>query len=183
MSQGISAVLPVLLRALCGRPPSSPALPPAGAGSPPGMLSALELGCSQPSATLDWDAAQDLGLRCQGDLESGRTAPWEQESKAHTGRKQSWGTCPQPPQPPAQVPLFASPWPGRTPAAAAPQVIPKDAPPARAIVLLLWGCLSVFRSVRQVGLPHLILEVGGLILGKGLRLEEGLTLGKCLMLD
>ena len=71
----------------------------------------------------------------------------------------------------------------QTPAAAAPQVIPKDAPPARAIVLLLWGCLSVFRSVRQVGLPHLILEVGGLILGKGLRLEEGLTLGKCLMLD
>ena len=71
----------------------------------------------------------------------------------------------------------------QTPAAAAPQVIPKDAPPARAIVLLLWGCLSVFRTVRQVGLPHLILEVGGLILGKGLRLEEGLTLGKCLMLD
>ena len=27
-----------------------------------------------------------------------------------------------------------------------PQVIPKDAPPARAIVLLLWGCLSVLRS-------------------------------------
>ena len=70
-----------------------------------------------------------------------------------------------------------------TTAAAALQVIPKNAPPARAIVLLLWGCLSVFRSVRQVGLPHLILEVGGLILGKGLRLEEGLTLGKCLMLD
>ena len=70
-----------------------------------------------------------------------------------------------------------------TPAAAVPQVIPKDASPARAIVLLLWGCLSVFRTVRQVGLPHLILEVGGLILGKGLRLEEGLTLGKCLMLD
>ena len=71
----------------------------------------------------------------------------------------------------------------QTPAAAAPQVLPKDAHPARAIVLLLWGCLSVFRTVRQVGLPHLILEVGGLILGKGLRLEEGLTLGKCLMLD
>ena len=70
-----------------------------------------------------------------------------------------------------------------TTAAAALQVIPEDAPPARAIVLLLWGCLSVFRTVRQVGLPHLILEVGGLILGKGLRLEEGLTLGKCLMLD
>ena len=61
----------------------------------------------------------------------------------------------------------------QTPAAAAPQVIPKDAPPARAIVLLLWGCLSV---LRQVGLPQLILEVGGLILGKGLRVGEGLML-------
>ncbi|MXQ94508.1 hypothetical protein E5288_WYG021627 [Bos mutus] len=39
------------------------------------------------------------------------------------------------------------------PAAAAPQVIPKDAPPARAIVLLLWGCLSVLRSVRQIAFP------------------------------
>ena len=29
-------------------------------------------------------------------------------------------------------------------------LIPKDAPPARAIVLLLWGCLSVLRSTRQV---------------------------------
>ena len=63
-----------------------------------------------------------------------------------------------------------------TTAAAALQVIPEDAPPARAIVLLLWGCLSVFRTVRQVGLPHLILEVGGLILGKGLRVGEGLML-------
>ena len=44
----------------------------------------------------------------------------------------------------------------QTPAAAAPQVIPKDAPPARAIVLLLWGCLSVLRSTRQVraATPH-----------------------------
>ena len=63
-----------------------------------------------------------------------------------------------------------------TTAAAALQVIPEDAPPARAIVLLLWGCLSVFSTVRQVGLPHLILEVGGLILGKGLRVGEGLML-------
>ena len=98
------------------------------------------------------------------------------------GRKQSWGTCPQPPVPPAQVPLFASPWPGQTPAAAAPQVIPKDAPPDRAIVLLLWGCLSVLRSIRQVGLPHLILEVGGLVLGKGRRVGEGLMLGEALMM-
>ena len=58
----------------------------------------------------------------------------------------------------------------QTPAAtAAPQVIAKDAPPARAIVLLLWGCLSVLRSVRQVGLPRLML-------GEGLMLEEGLML-------
>ena len=44
----------------------------------------------------------------------------------------------------------------QTPAAAALQVIPKDAPPARAIVLLLWGCLSVLRSTRQVraAIPH-----------------------------
>ena len=49
----------------------------------------------------------------------------------------------------------------QTPAAAAPpQVIPKDAHPARTIVLLLWGCLSVLRSVRQVGLPPLMLEEG-----------------------
>ncbi|KAG5194838.1 hypothetical protein JEQ12_012127 [Ovis aries] len=39
------------------------------------------------------------------------------------------------------------------------EALAPDAPPARAIVLLLWGCLSVFRSVRQVGLPHLILEL------------------------
>ena len=57
----------------------------------------------------------------------------------------------------------------QTAAAAALQLIPKDAPPAKAIVLLLWDCLSVLRSIRQVGLPHLILEVRGLILGKGLR--------------
>ena len=45
----------------------------------------------------------------------------------------------------------------QTPAATVvPQVIPKDAPPARAIVLLLWGCLSVLRSTRQVraATPH-----------------------------
>ena len=71
----------------------------------------------------------------------------------------------------------------QTPAAAALQVIPKDAPPARAIVLLLWGFLSVLRSIRQVGLPHLILEVGGLILGKGRRWGEGLRVEEGLMLD
>ena len=52
------------------------------------------------------------------------------------------------------------------------QVIPKDAPPARAIVLLLWGCLSVLRSVQQVGLPRLMLGKG-LMLGEDLMLEEG----------
>ena len=57
----------------------------------------------------------------------------------------------------------------QTPAAAAPQVIPKDAHPARTIVLLLWGCLSVLRSVRQVGLPRLMV-------GEGLMHEEGLML-------
>ena len=36
----------------------------------------------------------------------------------------------------------------------------------------------MFRCVRQVGLPHLILEVGGLILGKGLRVGEGLRVGR-----
>ena len=45
----------------------------------------------------------------------------------------------------------------QTPAAGDPQVIAKDAHPARAIVLLLWGCLSVLRSVIQVGLPCLML--------------------------
>ena len=61
----------------------------------------------------------------------------------------------------------------QTPAAiVVPQVIPKDAPPARAIVLLLWGCLRVLRSVRQVGLPRLMLGKG-LMLGEDLRLEEG----------
>ena len=49
---------------------------PLGPGCPAGILSALELECSQPSATLDWDTTQDLGLRYQGDLESGRTLPW-----------------------------------------------------------------------------------------------------------
>ena len=48
----------------------------------------------------------------------------------------------------------------QTPAAAAPQVLPKDAHPARAIVLLLWGRLSVLRSIRQVGLPRLMLGEG-----------------------
>ena len=55
----------------------------------------------------------------------------------------------------------------QTPAAGDPQVIAKDAHPARAVVLLLWGCLSVLRSVRQVGLPRLML-------GQDLMLEEGL---------
>ncbi|CAM9180919.1 unnamed protein product, partial [Rangifer tarandus platyrhynchus] len=58
----------------------------------------------------------------------------------------------------------------QTPAAAALQVIPTDAPPARAVVVLLRGCLSVLRSIRQVGLPCLMLG-------------EGLTLGLGLMLD
>ena len=34
----------------------------------------------------------------------------------------------------------------------------------------------MLRSIRQVGLPHLILEVRGLVLGKGLRVGEGLML-------
>ena len=96
----------------------------------------------------------------------------ELESKAPSGRKQSFDTCPHPPLPRHKCLSFASPLPllglKQTPAAtAAPQVIAKDAPPARAIVLLLWGCLSVLRSVRQVGLPRLML-------GEGLMLEEGL---------
>ena len=107
----------------------------------------------------------------------------EQESKAPTGRKQSWGNVPT-----ASTASCTSAFSlslldlKQSPAAAAPQVIPKDAPPARAIVLLLWGCLSVLRSIRQVGLPHLILEVGGLILGKGRRWGEGLSVGEGLML-
>ena len=40
----------------------------------------------------------------------------------------------------------------------------------------------MLRSIRQVGLPHLILEVGGLILGKGRRGGEGLSVGEGLML-
>ena len=36
----------------------------------------------------------------------------------------------------------------------------------------------MFRSVRQVGLPHLILEVGGLVLGNGRRVREGLRVGR-----
>ena len=70
----------------------------------------------------------------------------------------------------------------QTPAAAALQVIPKDAPSARAIVLLLWGCLSVLKSIRQLGLPHLILELGGLLLGKGRRWGKGLKVREGLML-
>nr|CAI9705643.1 unnamed protein product [Rangifer tarandus platyrhynchus] len=70
-----------------------------------------------------------------------------------------------------------------TRAAAAPQVIPGDAPPARATVLLLWGCLRVLTSIRQVELPPLILEVGGLIVGNGLRPGEGLRVGEGMMLD
>ena len=64
----------------------------------------------------------------------------------------------------------------QTPAAAAPQVLPKDAHPARAIFLLLWGCLSVLRIVRQVGLPPLMLREG-LMLDEDLMLGEGLMLG------
>ena len=40
----------------------------------------------------------------------------------------------------------------------------------------------MLRSIRQVGLPQLILEVGGLILGKGRRWGKGLRVGEGLML-
>lgn len=58
----------------------------------------------------------------------------------------------------------------QTPAAAALQEIPTDAPPARAAVLLLRSCLSVPRSIRPVGLPCLAL-------GERLALGAGLMLG------
>ena len=40
----------------------------------------------------------------------------------------------------------------------------------------------MLRSIRQLGLPHLILEVEGLILGKGRRWGEGLRVREGLML-
>ena len=130
-----------------------PAPPPAGGDCPPGVLSALERGCSQPSATPDWVATQDLGLRYQGDCESGRTQSWgpleSRSAEAPRGgsrvgeRAHRHGCllhkCP-----------FASPWPERDPAAAAARVIPRDAPPARAIVRL-WGCLGCSGASEEWG--------------------------------
>ncbi|CAI9155689.1 unnamed protein product [Rangifer tarandus platyrhynchus] len=49
---------------------------PLGPGCTPGILSAPQRGCSQPSASPHWEATQNLGLRYQGDRESGRTLPW-----------------------------------------------------------------------------------------------------------